>query len=151
MKRGSVTTEITIAIDHVNSALDDWKVGQYKCNFLNPSEIVTGYEGFSNLPIQLQKGQDWRWNKTSQKYAEVREGIQADVQKMISRSKEKGVPAPSYKVWVFRIYCTVFPQPLYYFWCEKGAPPSPLHISELSFLQPFVDEELAKEFGWGNT
>ena len=126
----------------------------------------------------LPKGTTWLWNQSNGKTTIELDGKSSvTLQKMNTRRKRNSNSAPSLKVWLFYIQEPSHQPHLFGLWCEKGVPeetctqlslpmtiPSPLELkqsvstssinidevklSDLAFLSPFIDEDLAVEFGW---
>src|SRR3990167_7539592 len=127
--------------------------------------IAASYEPISKTSIPRENF--WSWNQSNAKII-VKAGQQTTITfRKISTKKDVNCSAnaPSCKIWLYEV-ASLWGLPQYFLWCERGASPSMLSSSSnvkgikteigtifpdqlstesLSFLRPFVDDELAAE------
>ena len=103
---------------------------------------------------KIPRAGTWIWNQSRgrQEFCCPQSDIDVCFFKLNTRSsrKHKSTPPP-YKLWVFNVYMKRENREITWFWCEKGSEISKLDqhlLSDLSFLEPFVDTSFAIEIGW---
>ena len=117
----------------------------------------------TNIPCEPY----WCWNQSNAKVVVQVDAFTTVTFRKVSTKKKSSscLPAPSYKIWLFEIDSSAAPSQ-YFLWCEKGtlnvetSPragvkteigtifPEALSIQSFAFLRPFVEEQVADEFGW---
>lgn len=144
----------------ISEAMPRWKQ-----LFYSPSSdciLHTDFLAFYNQPFQLPPQKTWTWNQSCGKNTftlRTDDEIEVVMYKMNSRKKRNVASIPSYKVWLFQFGKKGNRPHLYAIWCEKGYPdkldgvlslPSSedLSLQDFSFLKQFVNQDLAREFGW---
>ena|SRR3990167_2951782 len=119
--------------------------------------FCTDYIGFSWNEIDLKGAKEWRWNQSISNVAFwLNAGTKVFIYKLNSRKKKGASDIPSFKTWMYRIHFNNSERPAYYgVWCEKGTElpaafiePSTITLADLSFLKPFINEDLAADFNW---
>lgn len=127
--------------------ISDTSIGMFYSDFV----------GFSWSEIELKGNSEWRWNQSVANIAfPLNENTTVYMHKLNSRKKKTTVDVPSYKIWVYKVHVNNSIQPSFHaIWCEKGIElPSPfiepatITLADLSFLKPFVSENLAASFNW---
>ena|SRR3990167_610947 len=137
----------------------------------------TDFVTASYHPYQISKfprEHHWCWNQSNAKVCvKLDDTTIITLRKVSPRSRIFQGGVPSYKLWLFCIESTLMPE-YNFIWCEKGIEetnkvvqvndvnrhdigisteigtifPSLISIESLSFLLPFVNENLACELGW---
>ena len=113
----------------------------------------------TSLPREL----NWSWNQSNAKVVvNISDQTSVVFRKLSTKTNANtSVTAPSCKIWLYEIQ-TMWENPLYLLWCEKGVEeetkgivteigtiyPERISTESLSFLSPFVENELAEELGW---
>ena len=111
---------------------------------------------------QLPREDAWIWTQSN---ARAKVTLDASttitIRKLNPRRRDTSTEKPpSFKIWLYEVD-SVTNVPWYFLWCEKGRReldgidtdigfifPQYLSILDFSFLHPYVDYEVAKEFGW---
>ena len=140
---------------------------QKSSSMLPTNYVASSYQAFqiANLPKQKY----WSWNQSNAKVTLFLQDLPGRVtlRKVCPRNRG-GVPlgneVPSLKIWLYEIELLPSGEEMFFLWCEKGVEnrdnefgvpteigwvyPAEISVASLSFLSPFVDNELAKELGW---
>ena len=173
---GKLTREQQIAIkvfiNHKNEMQNILKTSVY---FGNSHPLpFTNFVAASYHPYQISKfpREDyWCWNQSNAKITvKLDDATRITLRKVSPRTRKYQAALPSYKIWLYDVESSCFPE-FHFLWCEKGIEesieldeaeyvdsgieteigiifPSLVSVESLSFLEPFVNETLAKELGW---
>ena len=136
---------------------------------LNTNFVASSFKSFQKA--KLPREQHWVWNQSNAKVSVRIDSQTVLTFRKISPRKRAGVAAaPSFKIWLFHIQ-NAAQVDQYFLWCEKGEDvlptpqpmispthgisteigtifPQQLSMDSFSFLEPFVDPQTAREFGW---
>ena len=161
----------TLLMQNINS-FDNFTIA---ANYLqrNGTLLKTNFVAASYHPIEktdIPCEANWCWNQSNAKVViEIDHVTRVTFRKISTKKKtHNSAPAPSYKIWLYEIE-SLITQPQYFLWCEKGTCeafqffpsvginteigtiyPESLSIRSFAFLRPFVEEQVAVEFGWYN-
>ena len=128
----------------------------------------------SHQPFQISKfprEEHWCWNQSNAKInVKIDDFTTITLRKVSPRTRMFQAVLPSYKIWLFDVESSCLPG-YHFLWCEKGIEesiklevttyaetgveteiglifPSLISVESLSFLMPFVNENVAEELGW---
>ena len=95
----------------------------------------------------------WKWNQSRGKVEieDTSKNYNVTFCKLNSRVIPPATIAPNLKIWIFNIVHTEESRRYGFFWCQKGLVEPSLDdnfLKELSFLQEFISNDNALEFGW---
>ena len=122
-----------------------------------PEQMVeTNYMAFCTSCIykeHLPKENWWHWNQSNSKIERFFNNTRVVLQKFNTRKKNPSQEDRkiSYKLWLYSIYNMDGQYIASFIWCERGIEkvnPTNLQLDHLSFLQEFMEENVASDFGW---
>ena len=157
---------LTVVLQNLNHM--ESKLKYSECIRKNGALLPTDFMAASREPIlktNIPRESYWSWNQSNARISyHVNERTTITFRKVSTKKDVEYLSnVPSGKIWLYDI--STMWEPTYYFlWCERGVTPTGSHSGIkteigvifpdqlsaqcLSFLRPYVDEELAVELGW---
>ena len=158
----------SVFINNIDNIPDLLKAGKHfgKQQPMPHTDLVVG----SLHPFQisqLPREKNWCWNQSNAKVTvKLEDSTTITFRKISPRSRNCATAVPSLKMWLYHVESSTCEY--YFMWCEKGMDtcffpssekagvvteigtvfPGNISIDSLSFLEPFVEEHVARELGW---